>query len=85
MSQEEEKEENLSTIEVEKTVFQKDTVAPEFYGDERSKDENNIEYLDTNSSQMDVLGMSPTPKSSNCCWRFLFFVSFLSTHIKTGF
>lgn len=67
MSQEEEKEENLSTIEVEETVFQTDTVAPEFYGDERSKDENNVEYLDTNSSQMDVLGMSPTHKSSNCC------------------
>lgn len=67
MSQEEEKEENLSTIEVEKIVFQTDTVAPELYGDERSKDENNVEYLDTNSSQMDVLGMSPTHKSSNCC------------------
>lgn len=67
MSQEEEKEENLSTIEVEKTDFQTDPVPPEFYGDERSKDENNVEYKDTNSSQMDVLGMSPTHKSSNCC------------------
>lgn len=67
MLQEEEKEENMSTIEVDKAVFQTDAVAPEFYGDERSKEESNVKYLDTNSSQMDVLGTSPTHKSSNCC------------------
>lgn len=71
MSQEEEKEENLSTIEVEKTVFQTDTVAPEFYGDEQFTD-GCFRY----ESDSPILKLLLT---------FSFFVSFLSTHIKTGF
>ena len=56
VSQDEDKDENVTTTSVDKDVFQIDTVTPGLYGDETSKTGKIEEYLETQICRTDVLG-----------------------------